>query len=176
MSLIIILTLAIGLSMDAFSLALIYGTLNLPKKIERLMSIVVGIFHFFMPILGFKVGEIILKLIRVNPDYVVGIIFIILGIEMILSLRKEEKVKALTNIASIILFAFTVSIDSFSVGITFGATKTNILLPCFIFSIVSFIFTYIGVTSGRKLSESFGKITTLIGAIILIMLGINYLI
>ena len=175
MSLIIIIILALTLSMDAFSLALIYGTLDLPLKMQKIMSIMVGIFHFFMPILGYQIGEILLKLLKVNPEILVGIIFIILGLEMMLSIKKEEKIKMLTNIFSVLLFSLTVSIDSFSIGISFGVTKTNIIISCLIFSIISSLFTYLGLMLGKKLSERFGSISILIGAIILIILGISYL-
>ena len=176
MSLTVIFILAVGLSMDAFSLSLIYGTLGLSKKMSNTMSIMVGIFHFFMPLFGYQIGELILKLIKINPNILVGIIFIILAIQMLLSLRKEEKVKVLTSFLSIMFFAFTVSIDSFSIGIGLGITNTNMILPCIIFSIVSAIFTYIGVNLGNKLVNKFGNITTLIGSIILLILGISYLI
>lgn len=176
MSLIVIFMLAVGLSMDAFSLSMIYGTLNLPKKMQKLMSIMVGIFHFFMPLLGYQIGELILKVIKINPDILVGIIFIILGIEMILSLKKEDQVKILTGIASVIFFAFTVSIDSFSIGVGFGVANVKMLLPCIIFSLTSAVFTYLGVILGKKLSDKFGSITTIIGAIILLVLGISYII
>ncbi len=176
MSLFVILILAVGLSMDAFSLAMIYGTLDLKNNMRKLMSVMVGIFHFFMPILGYQIGELILKLIKIDPEILVGTIFIILGIEMILSLRQEEKVKLLTGILSVVFFAFTVSIDSFSIGISFGVVNSNIILPCIIFSLVSAFFTYIGVMLGKKLSDKFGNITTLIGAIILLALGISYLV
>ena len=175
MSLFVIFILAVGLSMDAFSLAMIYGTLDLKSNMRRLMSIMVVIFHFFMPILGYQIGELILKVIKVNPDILVGIIFIILGMEMLLSLKKEEKVKMLTGLFSVILFAFTVSIDSFSIGIGFGVANINMLLPCIMFSLTSAIFTYLGVILGKKLSDRFGSITTLIGSVILIILGINYI-
>ena len=175
MSLFIIFILAVGLSMDAFSLSLIYGTLDLKNNMRKLMSIMVGIFHFFMPILGYKIGEITLKIIKINPDVLIGIIFIILGIEMIISIKKEEKVKILTGIISVILFAFTVSIDSFSIGIGFGLSKVNMVIPCIIFSLTSALFTYLGVMLGKKLSDKFGSITTLLGAIILLILGIYYL-
>lgn len=176
MSLIIIFILAVGLSMDAFSLSLIYGTLDLKSSMRKLMSIMVGIFHFFMPIIGYQIGELILKIIKVNPDIIVGIIFIILGIEMIMSLNKEEKVKLLTGILSVMLFAFTVSIDSFSVGISFGVSNANMLVPSMIFSLTSGVFTYFGVVLGKRLSDKFGNITTLLGSIILIALGIYYLV
>lgn len=176
MSLFVIFILAIGLSMDAFSLAMIYGTLDLKSNMRKLMSIMVGIFHFFMPILGYQIGELILKVIKVNPEILVGLIFIILGIEMLLSLKKEEKVKMLTSLLSVIFFAFTVSIDSFSIGISFGVVNSTIIIPCIIFSLISAFFTYLGVMMGKKLSDKFGNISTLIGSIILLILGIYYLI
>ena len=176
MPLFIIFLTAVGLSMDAFSLSLIYGTLNMSKKTNRSMSIMVGIFHFFMPILGYFLGTIILKYIPVNPDTLVGIIFIILSIEMMISLTKDEQVKILTSFLSVCFFAFTVSIDSFSVGIAFGTLKNNIYISSIIFSVISALFTYTGVTLGKKLVKNFGGISTLIGSIILLFLGISYLI
>ena len=176
MSLIVIFLIALTLSMDAFSLALIYGTLITNNKKQLLISIVVGLFHFIMPILGYFVGDIILDFIKVKPDYVVGIILFILGMEMITSINKEEKLRKLTNLLSIIIFSLTVSIDSLSIGIGFGVTHTNILLSSIIFSLISFIFTYIGLKLGKILSDKFGKISVLIASIILIILGIyNFL-
>lgn len=175
MSLIIILILAVGLSMDAFSLSLIYGTINLDNKIHRLISCIVGIFHFFMPIIGYQIGELVLKVVKINPDTMVGILFIILSIEMLLAIKDDTKEKPLIGILSVIAFAFTVSIDSFSIGIGFGIANIKILLPCLIFAVTSSLFTYFGLKIGKKLSKKFGSITTLIGSIILFLLGISYL-
>lgn len=176
MSILVTFMLAVGLSMDAFSLALIYGTLNLDSRMQKLMSITVGIFHFFMPIIGYQVGELILKLIKINPEILVGVIFIILALEMFISLKEEDNIKNLTNMLSVIFFAFTVSIDSLSIGIGFGAIKSQIIVPCIIFMLTSAIFTYIGVKLGSKLKKRFGSIATIIGAIILLILGSSYLI
>lgn len=176
MSLFVIFILAVGLSMDAFSLSMIYGTLDLKNSMRKLMSIMVGIFHFFMPILGYQIGELILKVIKVDPEILVGVIFIILGIEMLISLKKDEKIKILTGLLPVVFFAFTVSIDSFSIGISFGVVNSSILIPCIIFSLTSAIFTYLGVMMGKKLSDKFGNVSTLIGSIILLVLGIYYLI
>lgn len=175
MSLLITFITAVGLSMDAFSLSLIYGTLNMPKSRNRCTSIMVGIFHFFMPILGYFLGTFILKYLPISPDILVGIIFTTLSIEMMISLMKEEQVKILTSFLSICFFSFTVSIDSFSVGIAYGALKNNIFLSSVIFSFTSFLFTYAGVVLGKRLVKSFGNIATLFGSIILLLLGISYL-
>ena len=57
MSITIIFLIAVSLSMDAFSLSLAYGTLNVDKSKRILLSIIVGAYHFFMPILGMNVGK-----------------------------------------------------------------------------------------------------------------------
>ncbi len=175
MSLGILFLIAIGLSMDAFSLALIYGTLNMEKKYHNLMSIFVGLFHFFMPLFGYFIGKMLFSILPVRPEMIAGIIFIALAIEMLFSLKKEEQLKLLENIYSICLFAFTVSIDSFSIGIGLGSLTNNIYIASLIFSVTSAIFTYLGVKLGDVLVKKFGNLATLIGSIILLGLGIHYI-
>lgn len=159
--------------MDAFSLALAYGTNKISKNKIILLSLVVGLFHFFMPITGSLIGIPISKLIS-KADIVVGIIFIILAIEMFISKDEENKI-TITNILSIFIFAFTVSIDSFTVGIGLSLTNKNIIIPSIIFSITSFIFTLLGLILGKKLSKTFGKKAIYLGILILLVLGIKYL-
>ena len=176
MNIILIFIIAVSLSMDAFSLSLAYGTISMSKKEIRLLSIIVGIYHFFMPILGMLIGKFIFNIMHISGDLIVLIIFSFIGINMIIeSLKKEEKVKKM-KLAEMILFGFAVSIDSFSVGIGINSISNNFIMCSVIFSITSFIFTYIGLILGNKLNQLIGKISTLIGGITLIILGIIYII
>lgn len=175
MSFLTILIVAISLSMDAFSLSLIYGTLNISNTIIRIVSSTVGIFHFFMPLFGYLFGDFISSFFIFNPNMLVGIIFIYLSIQMFLSIFKNEDVDMFGGFLSYLLFGFTVSIDSFSVGIGLGSLDTSIIYPCLVFSLTSFLFTYIGLKMGKKLTLKFGKISTILGSIILLILGIRYL-
>ena len=174
MSILVILIVAVSLSMDAFSLSLIYGTLNLDTKVEKVLSIIVGIFHFFMPILGLTIGNIIIRYISMDIRLITGLIFIGLGIEMIFSIRKDEEIKELNNFISLFFFALAVSIDSFLIRINLGINKTNIILASTIFMLVSGIFTYIGLKLGKKITNLIGNISTIFGGIILIILGLFY--
>lgn len=174
-NILIYFVMAIGLSMDAFSLALAYGTTKIPINKKVLLSITVGIFHFFMPKLGALIGTELLLNYIAKANYLVGIIFLILAIEMLLS-RKEEKTSSITNMISIILFSFTVSIDSFSVGIALSLTTTDINSPCIIFALISTLFTFLGVELGSKIAYKFENKAEYIGIIILLILGIKYLI
>ena len=56
MEIFVIMIIAVSLSMDAFSLSLAYGTVNLDKKSRLKLSIIVGLYHFFMPLLGNLIG------------------------------------------------------------------------------------------------------------------------
>ena len=55
----LVFLMAVSLSMDAFSLALVYGTLGMSKKYKIFLSIIVGMYHFVMPLLGMFLGEVI---------------------------------------------------------------------------------------------------------------------
>lgn len=174
-SLVTIILVAIGLSMDAFSLSILYGTLGFTKRRVVGLSVVVGIFHFFMPLIGSMVGSALLNFLPVDQDLIVGIIFMVIAIQMFCSTSKEEEIMNIVGIGSLLLFGFTVSIDSFSVGIGLSAISSNYLLVVSIFSIISTTFTFLGLMIGNKLNDKFGKVSTWIGSIILIVLAIIYM-
>lgn len=174
-SFISVIMIAIGLSMDAFSLAILYGTLNFSKRKTLILAACVGVFHFFMPLFGNAIGLKVLKILPVSSNIVVGIIFMILSIQMLISVFKEEEIVDLRGLDSIVLFAFTVSIDSFSVGIGLSTICDNKLLAVSVFSLTSFFFTYLGIAIGGSLTNKFGKISTLFGSIVLLCLSLVYL-
>lgn len=166
--------IAISLSMDAFSLALAYGTLNLNKKDIYKLSLVVGLYHFFMPLLGLFFGNIILNYIN-NPNFLVFVILFIIGIEMIYETFKAEDIKNIVSFRQILLFGLAVSIDSFSVGIGLNVISKDYLYCSFIFSLFSLSFTYLGLILGKKINNVIGKTSTIIGGLVLIVIAFMYL-
>lgn len=167
--------IGISLSMDAFSLALIYGTYGLSKKNEIILSIIVGLFHFIMPLIGLSFGNMVIRYFMFNVNLVVGIIFGIIGIEMVISSIKEEEVKILISLIGFLFFGLSVSIDSLTTGIGLSAISKNYLGVASMFMIVSGLFTYMGLRLGNKLSDKFGKYATISGGIMMILLAIHYI-
>lgn len=174
MEFLIVFFIAISLSMDTFSLSLSYGTLGIPKRKIYLLSLVVGIFHFLMPLLGLYIGNKLFNLISIDFNILVFIILTILGIEMTFESSKEEEIKSLSGF-EILLFAFSVSIDSFSVGITLNNFTFNKLLILLLFAVVSYLFTYMGLILGTKIRRLIGKFATILGGTLLIIIGISFL-
>lgn len=174
MNIILIFIIAVSLSMDAFSLSLAYGTISLRRKEINTLSLIVGIYHFFMPILGMLIGNFVTRVVHIGGDLITLIIFVFIGINMIIEgIKGQEEVKQM-KFGEMILFGLAVSIDSFSVGIGINNISNNFLLCSVIFSITSFLFTYLGLLLGNKLSELIGKLATILGGITLILLGIIY--
>ena len=169
----IILT-AIGLSMDAFSLSLVYGMWGMGKKEEILLSIIVGLFHFFMPLIGLFVGNIFISFLNNNCNYLIDIIFFLIGIEMIISSFIEKEINIINGIVDYLLFGFSVSVDSFTVGIGLNFIYNNYLLVSFIFMVFSGIFTFLGLFFGNKIKLRYGNISKIIGGFILIILSFCY--
>ena len=175
MEIFILFMIAVSLSMDAFSLAIAYGTIGLSKKETNLLSIIVGIYHFFMPIIGMFLGKIILNIIHIKPDLAVFIVLLFIGIQMVIeSFKEKEEIKPMSKF-ELILFGLAVSIDSFSVGIGLNTITHNIVLASTIFSICSFVFTYLGLKLGKKINEIIGKIATTLGGLTLIIIAFIYL-
>ena len=170
----LVFLMAISLSMDAFSLALAYGTLGMSNKDKIILSLVVGIFHLIMPLLGMLVGELILSLFKFNADIVVAIILSFIGIQMIVSsFKKDEELKPL-KFSEFFLFGLAVSIDSLTLGITLPNMGVSMIISPFIFAITSAAFTFAGLLIGNKIEKLLGKIATIIGGVILTLIGLAF--
>ncbi len=173
MDLIVIILLSISLSMDAFSLSLAYGTLKLTKKTIFVTSLIVGIFHFFMPLTGMLFGNYLNELINFDTDIIVALVLMFVGINMIFD--KKEEIKTNLNLLNIFLFAFAVSLDSLSLGIGLVALTTHTYIYPLFFAMSSFIFTLVGLLLGTKINDLIGTLSTKIGGITLVIIGITYL-
>ncbi len=176
MSLFIVFLIGISLSMDAFSLALAYGTQKLSNKQISILSIIVGIYHLIMPLLGLLVGKKIINLLSIKTNVLVFIVLFLIGIEMIIESFKEDAVINKINLWEMLIFGFAVSIDSFSLGLSLKTIYENYLISALIFSVLSALFTYIGLKLGKYINQRVGPISTLIGGITLIIIGLFYLV
>ena len=166
--------IGISLSMDAFSLSLAYGTQKMTPNQKVILSLIVGLYHFIMPLIGLFFGNFITKYLIINPSILVAIIFILIGLDMIISSSKNKEDQLLLSIFGFLIFGLSVSLDSFTTGIGLNAINSNYLEVSLTFAVISASFTYLGLMLGNKLTDKFGKIATILGGIILIFLGIIY--
>ena len=166
-----IFLIGVALSMDAFSIALSIGTTHLSKNRFILIPIVVSIMHFVMPLIGLFLGNQILSVININPKIIMTIILLYLAFLMYKD-RNNDKVPKINSLLSIFLYAISVSLDSFSVGIGLKALTDKILIPPIIFSLCAGTITYMGLILGKYSQKVWQEKSSLIGIILLISISI----
>ncbi|MEG2620514.1 MAG: manganese efflux pump [Bacilli bacterium] len=167
-----IILIAISLSMDTFALSLSYGL-----KKEKLLTIIVtaitvGLFHFFMPLIGNTLGVSLFSYTIINPKYVLFIVFMILSIDMFIHFFNDNNEVRPLNIIGTLLFSISVSFDSFSVGIGISYLYENVLLIVSAFCLISAVFTFLGFKLGEIISNKIGKYSFLLGSITLILYAV----
>ena len=175
MKIVTIFLIALSLSMDAFSLALIYGTQEISKRDKIILAIIVGMYHFIMPLIGLSIGSFLTDKIIINTNILVGVILTLIAIEMIISSFKDKEEKFLLSLAGYFLFGLSVSIDSLTAGIVLPAITNSFFSSALVFAITSTIFTYLGLNLGNILNKKYGKVSTMIGGLILLIIGIIYI-
>lgn len=175
LEIITIFSIGIALSMDAFSLSLGIGTFNISNKKALYLAIIVGIMHFLMPYLGLAIGNSIINYFKLNNEILLGSILIIISFEMLFDLLKKEEKEYNLSLIGMLLFAFGVSLDSFSTGLGLIVITNNYYIAMIIFSLCSFSFTYLGLTIGKYTNKLLGVYSNVIGAILLIIIGLIYI-
>ena len=177
MNIIELIVLSFSLSMDSFATSLCKGiefNNNLYKS-SITTSIWFSIFQTIMPVLGYYLGNIIsMKLFSV-AYYISFFILSFLGISMI---REKDDVVQLNNSLGfkiMFLLSVSISMDAFSVGISYALLNLNIILSSILNFSITFITTYIGCILGSKIGSKYSSISKTIGGIILISLGIKIL-
>jgi len=73
------------------------------------------------------------------------------------------------------LMAASVSLDALTVGLGLGAMKVDLTVTVVTMGIVAGVMTFGGLLSGKRLSRSVGEKAELIGALILIAIGVKLL-
>ena len=176
MSIIISLFLiGISLSMDTFSISLSIGSFNISKRKILVFSLMVGIMHFFMPIIGNILGEKIVNFLNIKVNILLGLILLLIGIEMVISLFSKEKETFDLSIINMFLVSISVSLDSFSTGLGLSAITDNVIMAGFIFSMCAGFITYLGLLIGKYSSKVLGIYGNIFGIVLLFILGIMHL-
>ena len=175
MSILSIILIAISLSMDTFSLALSIGTTLTRKKDVFILSFIVGIFHFFMPIIGSFFGNKLKIFFNINSNLLLFYLFLFIAVGMIIDLFNKNEKSFTLSFWHASLFSFSVSIDSFTIGIGLNEIIDNIIFSSFIFIVISSFFTYLGLKIGIYSFKKIGIISKIIGIIIILFLALKKL-
>ena len=179
MTFIELLLIAIGLSMDAFSVSICKGLTT--KKFSWRMALVCGLwFGFFqalMPIIGYFLGAQFQEMIEAYDHWIAfGLLFLI-GANMIREAvwGKEESQDGSLGFKTMLLLAIATSIDALAVGVSFACIRVKLWSSVIVIGLTTFVFSVLGVKIGNVFGSKYEKSAGIIGGIMLILIGLKIL-
>ena len=184
MSILEILLLGIGLSMDAFAVSICKGLSA--KRLQTRHYLIIGAwfggFQALMPFIGWMLGSQFADRIQQYDHWIAFILLVLIGGNMIreaLSGDEEDAAQAETDLRldhkKLFLMAIATSIDALAIGVTFAFLETAILPAIGIIGCTTFCISVAGVAVGCWFGARYKKRAEITGGAILVLLGIKIL-
>jgi len=181
MELVTITLIAVGLAMDAFAVSLGIGTAGqIPTSRGKIrLAAHFGIFQAGMTAVGWLAGETIVNYVKGFDHWIAFALLAYVSFNLIRS-GFDANGKAFNQDPStgrvLVVLSFATSIDAFAVGLSIAILKVPILLSIIMIGMVALILSGVGLFSGTRLGEVFGKRMEILGGLILLGIGIRVVI
>lgn len=182
--------IGVGLSMDAFAVAICKG-LSMPQLNTKQMLIIgvfFGGFQALMPLVGWALGTSFESLITPIDHWIAFVLLAFIGTKMLFdALRKPADSTAeieascaahsgsKLDLKELFLMAIATSIDALAVGITFAFLGVSIVEAVIIIGLTTFVLSLLGVIVGHFFGARFEKPATIVGGVVLILIGLKIL-
>lgn len=170
--------IGVGLSMDAFAVAICQG-LSMPRLNWRhagVIGLYFGGFQALMPLLGWTLGSQFARYIQNVDHWVAFVLLVLIGGNMVKESRGAcEALDASFAVRAMFPLAVATSIDALAVGVTFAFLGVDILpAVCFI-GCTTFVLSAVGVKAGSAFGARFQSRAELFGGAVLIAMGVKIL-
>lgn len=184
MSFIELFLIGVGLSMDAFAVAICQGLSMTRIKWGHALTVGLyfGGFQALMPFVGWMLGSQFAGRIQQYDHWIAFILLVLIGGNMIreaLSGDEEDAAQAETDLRldhkKLFLMAIATSIDALAIGVTFAFLETAILPAIGIIGCTTFCISVAGVAVGCWFGARYKKRAEITGGAILVLLGIKIL-
>lgn len=175
-----LLIIAVGLSMDAFAVAVCKGLAVRKAGIKEMATagLWFGGFQGLMPLAGYLLGSAFSSYITKIDHWVTFVLLGIIGINMIKESFEKDEEKSCGSMAfkEMLTMAIATSIDALAVGITFALLpEVNIGAAVGFIGAITFVLSAIGIKIGNIFGAKFKSKAELSGGIILILMGLKIL-
>lgn len=182
MTLISIFLIAIGLSMDAFAVAITCGLSARPLKALYALRVafLFGLFQALMPVMGWAAGVGLRTVIASFDHWIAFFLLAAIGVKMIYeSLRGGKKTRECKMVAlgGLLVLALATSIDALAVGVSFAfLEQAAIIGPALMIGVITFAVCLGGVWIGNRFGHFFENKFEMLGGLILVGIAVKILI
>ncbi|EHQ92276.1 manganese efflux pump MntP family protein [Desulfosporosinus youngiae] len=189
-----VVAVATALGADAFSLALAIGLAGIRKSMMVRLSLVVAVFHVFMPLGGMLLGQALGTILGQFASLIGALVLIVLGGRMLykvyrpttesFSFREAREALFHKNVSNnpslngygIYILAASVSLDALSVGFTLGTIRADMVMTVMIMGLIAGLMTGMGLILGRVMGTRLGDKAELLGGLALVLIGVKLLV
>jgi manganese efflux pump family protein len=178
----VLLFLALGL--DTLAVALGLGLSGLPRERWLRVGLTFALFEGFMPVIGVVVGHRLVRSLGEPAGYLAAALLIIIGLLAIKEAASENDAEDDHAPAALpgdpggrplAWLGLSVSLDELGVGFSLGVLKTPLGPALSYVALQAFVFTFVGLSLGRRVGARLGERAELVSGIILTLLGIAML-
>jgi putative Mn2+ efflux pump MntP len=177
-----LLSIAVGLSMDAFAVSVCIG-LSLRDEKSNLKKACIaglyfGIFQAVMPLIGYFAGSTFADKISGIDHWITFVILALIGGKMIKeSLSGDDDKTDYSDLSAkkMLPFAIATSIDALAIGVTFSFHEINIFPTVGSIGAITFILSVVGVKIGGFFGSKSKNAAEIAGGVILILIGLKIL-
>jgi len=180
MTFIELLLIAVGLSMDAFSVSICKGLTT--KKFSWRMALICGLwfglFQALMPIIGYFLGAQFQELIEAYDHWIAFGLLALIGANMIRESvwgKEDHEHNGALDFKTMFLLAIATSIDALAVGVSFACIQVELWSSVTVIGLTTFLFSVLGVKIGNVFGSKYEKSAGIVGGIILILIGLKIL-
>jgi len=169
---------AVGLSMDAFAVAICKG-LSV-QKVKAKHCLIAGLyfggFQAGMPLIGYFLGKSFSDYIVSFDHWIAFVLLGIIGFNMIRESREgAEELGASFGPKAMLPMAVATSIDALAVGVSYAFLKVDIVPAVSFIGVITFALSAVGVIIGNYFGAKFKSKAEAFGGIVLILLGVKIL-
>jgi putative Mn2+ efflux pump MntP len=184
MSLLELLIIAIGLSMDAFAVSIGKGLSVTKIKLSHALKVGLwfGGFQALMPLIGYLLGSTFADIVSAYDHWVAFVLLALIGGNMIKEAFEKDdecdcnkKEKNCFGFVTMLTLAVATSIDALAIGVTFAFFKVAIIPAIITIGITTFLFSVAGLKIGHIFGCKYKSHAELFGGVILILIGLKIL-
>ncbi len=183
MSVLEVIIVSIGLSLDAFTVTVCTGATQpyLKKRMDFIVGLAFGGIQSIMLTIGmmitkFPVSSIYSETFKSINQWFSAIIFIFLGLKMIknaLTIKSINEQRESFNYRNIFSLAFATSLDALVLGIGFALLRTEIIIDMFIIFVITGISSIVGLRVGYRVGDKYRVAVNICGSVILLIMGVK---
>ena len=181
MTILDLIVLAIGVSMDAFAVSIAKGLATQRLRSRHYASVAMwfGGFQALMPVLGYFIGARFASVVSSYDHWIAFGLLVLIGGKMLYDTLfgddEAEEADADFRFKTMFVLAVATSIDALAVGVSLAFLQANIWWSITLIGLTTAAFSALGLRLGNIFGSHYKRSAEITGGVVLILIGTKIL-